>query len=103
VWTPYNTGEDGIPLIRKRFEDALKKLDMDIEVESSQENETNEMAGLRKPAMMEKMSTNVNLGGTQQTGRDGHPCVVRKVTGCGWCYLNCTFSPAVFQGLFRRV
>lgn len=103
MWTPYNTGENDIPLVRKRFEDALKKLDMDIEVEISQENETNEMAGLRKPAMMQKVSTNVNLGGTQQTREETDPpCLVRKATG--WMVLLDVHSPpAVFQGLFRRV
>jgi transcription initiation factor TFIID subunit 7 len=38
----------GNPLIRKRFEDALKKLRADLEVKMSQKDEINEMARLRK-------------------------------------------------------
>jgi transcription initiation factor TFIID subunit 7 len=38
----------GNPLIRKRFEDALKKLRADLEVKMSQKDEMNEMARLRK-------------------------------------------------------
>jgi transcription initiation factor TFIID subunit 7 len=38
----------GNPLIRKRFEDALKKLRADLEVKLSQKDEMNEMARLRK-------------------------------------------------------
>jgi len=38
----------GNPLIRKRFEDALKKLRADLEVKMSQKEEMNEMARLRK-------------------------------------------------------
>jgi transcription initiation factor TFIID subunit 7 len=38
----------GNPLIRKRFEDALKKLRADLEVKMNQKDEINEMARLRK-------------------------------------------------------
>jgi transcription initiation factor TFIID subunit 7 len=38
----------GNPLIRKRFEDALKKLRADLEVKMSQKDEINEMVRLRK-------------------------------------------------------
>lgn len=38
----------GNPLIRKRFEDALKKLRADLEVKMSQKDDMNEMARLRK-------------------------------------------------------
>ncbi|KAI9508311.1 TAFII55 protein conserved region-domain-containing protein [Russula earlei] len=38
----------GNPLIRKRFEDALKKLRADLEAKMSQKDEMNEMARLRK-------------------------------------------------------
>lgn len=38
----------GNPLIRKRFEDALKKLRADLEAKMSQKDEINEMARLRK-------------------------------------------------------
>ena len=38
----------GNPLIRKRFEDALKKLRADLEVKMGQKDEINEMARLRK-------------------------------------------------------
>ena len=38
----------GNPLIRKRFEDALKKLRADLEIKMSQKDEINEMARLRK-------------------------------------------------------
>jgi transcription initiation factor TFIID subunit 7 len=58
----------GNPLIRKRFEDALKKLRADLEVKMSQKDDMNEMARLRKAGEPEP---DEGEGGDDADGDDG--------------------------------
>ncbi|KAI0306322.1 TAFII55 protein conserved region-domain-containing protein [Multifurca ochricompacta] len=59
----------GNPLIRKRFEDALKKLRADLEVKMSQKDEMNEMARLRKAGEPEPDEARPRM--TQRDPADG--------------------------------